>query len=235
MDIIGLNDSISENNQNNSLMLGTPKNLFTQSFVALDINSSNGNVVDYGSTNVIGEENPFSSSGVVGYQTSRAMTSTAAQTHSKSFVVNPTSTNKVISVGRLEEDASNRISMPSFTTVKRKSKASASFRRLKITIVARGIQGLPLTDELLQLRLQDRSRETKSEGTFTTAAMVQQEPLNDQKPTIDLSSKRDDLRLEFHTIVSANVQKKVQLQVQSHETLENLYGTVINLHKVIEE
>ena len=71
MDIIGLNDSISKNNlqNNNSLMLVTPKNLFTQSFVALDINSSNGNVVDNGSNiNIIGEDNPFNSSGVaVGY------------------------------------------------------------------------------------------------------------------------------------------------------------------------
>ena len=118
-------------------MLGAPKNL-TQSFVALDINSSNGNVVDdYSNTIGVGL-NPR------GYQTSRPITTTN-QMYRKSFVANPM-------VGRLEEDQLSiseepRISMP--FTVKRKSTASASFRRLKITIYAREISGLPRSDELL--------------------------------------------------------------------------------------
>ena len=75
--------------------------------------------------------------------------------------------------------------------VKRKSTVSASFRRLKITIQARNIEGLPPSDELLQLRVKDRSRETKTEGAFVI----------DSDEPIDLS----DLSLEFYTIVSANI------------------------------
>ena len=97
--------------------------------------------------------------------------------------------NPVITSGRLEdlssdEPASHRVSMPFTTAVKRRSTVSASFRRLKITIIVKEIQGLPQSNELLQLRVQDRSREAKSEGNF----------IIDTAPgtsTVDLSGKSD--------------------------------------------